>query len=181
MPYKGYSMAKISDIAQRAKVATGTVYIYFRCKDDLLLHCKKDVISTKPEAIKQAVDPQAPAMDRLYQFFVKHVEMFWDEPYLAWFLVVEMRQNEEVYQRNPEFNPMNDYLEHVQELIREAVNDGSISPVDPVAMSYLLVGGMDMILTQWFCGNNNKDMMSIMEDIRIILEYGVGRERATSV
>ncbi len=173
--HKGYTMAKITEIAQIAKVATGTVYIYFKGKDDLLLHCMREVISSKLESIRAAGDPAESAMERLYNFFIRHVEMFWNEPYLARFLVVEVRQNEEFYQRNPEFNPMNAYLEFVQELTREAIAEDSITLVDPVAFSYLIVGAMDMILTQWLSGNNEKDLISIVDDIRHILQYGVKR------
>ncbi len=176
--HKGYTMAKIAEIAQIARVATGTVYIYFESKDDLLLHCMREVITSKLESIRAAGDPAEPAMERLYHFFIRHVEMFWNEPYLARFLVVEVRQNEEFYQRNPEFNPMNAYLEFVQELAREAIDEGSITLIDPVAFSYLIIGAMDMILTQWLSGNNEKDMMSIIDDIRNILQYGVKRNEA---
>jgi len=99
--------------------------------------------------------------------------MFWDEPYLARFLVVEMRRNEEFYQRHLHYNPINAYLEYVQELITAAIESGSIQPVDPTAVSYLLVNAMDMILTQWLRGNNSKDMMSIMQDIHLILQKGL--------
>jgi len=66
--HKGYSLAKISDIANQAKVATGTVYIYFESKDDLLQHCMNEVISTKLDAIKAMIDPGIPAIEQLYLF-----------------------------------------------------------------------------------------------------------------
>ena len=34
---KGFHQARISDIAKRAGVADGTIYLYFKNKDDLLL------------------------------------------------------------------------------------------------------------------------------------------------
>ena len=34
---KGFSGARVSDIAKRAKVADGTIYLYFKSKDDILV------------------------------------------------------------------------------------------------------------------------------------------------
>ncbi|MFO7659680.1 MAG: TetR/AcrR family transcriptional regulator, partial [Candidatus Cloacimonadaceae bacterium] len=87
---KGYSKANIKEIADKAGVATGTVYLYFQNKDDLLLQSMKSMMDVNLEKIKLKVAEVEPAIDRLFMFFYHHVEIFTHKPSMARFLVVEV-------------------------------------------------------------------------------------------
>ena len=50
---KGFHRTKISDIAKKAKVADGTVYLYFENKDDLLIKCFEEMLTDLMEKADQ--------------------------------------------------------------------------------------------------------------------------------
>ncbi len=43
--HKGYYGARVADIAARAGIADGTIYLYFRSKEDILVKLFDEVIS----------------------------------------------------------------------------------------------------------------------------------------
>jgi len=170
---KGSTMATIADVAKKARVALGTVYVYFNSKDDLLQNCMKEIINTEiATIIKNTADIPDP-MDRLYAFFMHHVELVKNKPYIARFLAVEARQNENFSKRNPGYNPLHQYIDFVKEITRKAIEDKKIQAIDPDAMAFLLVGAMDIILWQWLAEDESIDIDNICTHVRQILHPGV--------
>ncbi len=170
---KGFSGSTISDVAKKAGVACGTVYLYFKNKDDLLIQCMHEMIDSKLKGIKNEISHFEKANERLYQFFIKHIELFTQNPDVARFMLVEVRQSEEFYTRYPTYNPLNEYISYVQTLIRDAINEGTHRDVDVTALSYMIIGAMDLTLTQWLIGNKDLDLIHITDKIRDILRHGI--------
>jgi len=149
------------------------VYVYFNSKDDLLQNCMKEIINTEiATIIKNTADIPDP-MDRLYAFFMHHVELVKNKPYIARFLAVEARQNENFSKRNPGYNPLHQYIDFVKEITRKAIEDKKIQAIDPDAMAFLLVGAMDIILWQWLAEDESIDIDNICTHVRQILHPGV--------
>ncbi len=177
---KGFSAATIKDVAKAAKVAAGTVYLYYKNKDDLLIQCMHELMDKTMHEIKLEAAQETDPIERLYKFILKHIEHFSQNPVLARFLIVEIRQSEEFYTRYPTFNPLNEYLSHVRSLIDEAANAGVLKEIDHQALSYMIIGTMDQVLTQWLIGGAKLDLIKISGDIRKILRSGITlTEKAT--
>ncbi|HNQ44554.1 MAG TPA: TetR/AcrR family transcriptional regulator, partial [Candidatus Cloacimonadota bacterium] len=133
---KGSELTTIADIAKKARIAQGTVYVYFESKDDLLKHCMKEIITAEINTIIEATAQIPDTMDRLFEFFVKHIELVKNKPYVARFLTLETRQHEEFYLHNPDFNPLKLYLDFVLKVTREAIAVGRIRNISADAMAY---------------------------------------------
>ncbi len=118
---KGSNQATIADVAKKARVALGTVYVYFDSKDDLLQHCMKEIIETEINGIINRTAEVSNHMDRLYEFFMHHVALVKEKPYIARFIAVEARQNENFIRRNPGYNPLLKYLDFVKEVTTSAI------------------------------------------------------------
>lgn len=170
---KGYSQSSIIEVAKLANVAVGTVYIYFQNKDDLLIQCMHEIMDSRLTQIKAEAAKADTAMERLYQFFIKHIELFSQNPDYARLMVVEVRQSEEFYKRYPTYNPLNDYLEYVRTLVQNAIDEGSIKQVDAKALAFLIIGAMDLSLTQWLIGDEKLDLIQMTDNIRRILATGI--------
>ena len=65
---KGFYLAKVSDVAKAANVADGTIYLYFKNKDDLLINLfeqKMELILQRFKAyLKDIIDP----VEKLHRF-----------------------------------------------------------------------------------------------------------------
>ena len=170
---KGYVNTTMSDVSLQAKVGIGTLYNYFRNKDDMLLQCMKKTIEDEIHVIREASEAEADPIDRLHSFFLKHSELIQCKPYIAKFLVVELRQSEGFYKRNPSYNPMNYYLDYCQGILQGAMDSGRIRKVDVKTLSYIVIGTMDMIFTQWLISGKTLDIKVMFESVRNILKLGL--------
>ncbi len=170
---KGSNQATIADVAKKARVALGTVYVYFDSKDDLLQHCMKEIIETEINGIISKTSSIPVHMDRLYEFFQHHVTLVQEKPYIARFIAVEARQNENFIRRNPGYNPLHKYLDFVKEVTSAAIQENQVKNIDAEALALLLVGSMDIVLWNWLAGESEMDINTIGARIRQILHAGV--------
>lgn len=70
---KGFAAATIRDIAQAAGVAEGSIYLYFKNKQDLLVHLPRQFMQPPLEAFQQATLDGAPAPDNLLRFMAQNM------------------------------------------------------------------------------------------------------------
>jgi AcrR family transcriptional regulator len=76
----GYRKASVDEIARRAGVAKGTVYLYFKNKTDLLVYAialekKKHLV-----VMKEVLDAEMPARERLRAYLRKAVALITEMP-----------------------------------------------------------------------------------------------------
>ena len=169
---KGFHNTKIKDIAKLANVADGTVYLYFTTKDDLFIKAFDELISEKLIVMKELINEENTYFEQLSQFFDYHVKLFTDEPYIARFLSIELRQSSEFYKKYPDYQPIKRYLSFLQEIIVKAIKEGSIRDVDPVTLSYIMFGTMDFVLTEWSTKDQPFTLDDILQKVKDILRYG---------
>jgi TetR/AcrR family transcriptional regulator, fatty acid metabolism regulator protein len=168
----GSQQATIADVAKAAKTAQGTIYLYFSSKEELLNECLQKIINPEIQAIIDATQGITDTMDRLYEFFVQHIKLVQQKPYIARFLTMEARQNEEFYRAWPDYNPLKKYLNWVQKTAEEAIADKRIRPLDTKAFAFLIVGVMDLTMAQWLANPENLDIFDMAESIRDIIRHG---------
>lgn len=71
---KGFDRATISDVARAAGVADGSIYNYFRSKQDLLVHLPRQFIQSPIQAVHAAASvEQAPDPEVLLQMVVQNI------------------------------------------------------------------------------------------------------------
>jgi AcrR family transcriptional regulator len=93
---QGFHAAPVSQIAEQAKVGAGTVYRYFKNKEDLLNQLYLEIKSRVHEAMNEGINPEMPLealFKRLwlntFEFDIKHpqefsfVEQYCDSPFLT--------------------------------------------------------------------------------------------------
>jgi TetR/AcrR family fatty acid metabolism transcriptional regulator len=169
----GYSNATINDVAIKAGIANGTVYLYFNSKVDLFVQAMREVISSKLNEIKNIISKVDSPIDKLYMFINLHIELFTKNRDAVRFMVVEWRQSEDFYRKNPGYNPFNEYLNYVSSLCSEAVESGAIRKVNPRTLAYMIVGTMDFVMTQWISDAEEIDLLKLTEEMSEILREGL--------
>jgi TetR/AcrR family transcriptional regulator, fatty acid metabolism regulator protein len=172
---RGSQQTTVADIAKKAKIAQGTVYVYFSSKEELLNECMQQIIGTEIDSIIEATKDIPDTMDRLFGFFELHIALVKEKPYIARFLTMEARQNDDFFALYPDFNPLKRYLDYVKELGRKAIAEKRIRELDVEAFAYLIVGVMDLAMTQWLV-YKDLDIAKMAASIRDILKYGVNEK-----
>src|SRR5437773_8705999 len=80
---EGFYNAKVSQIAQAAGVADGTIYLYFKSKDDLLIQLFEDRMERVNATLRQALAAEASAAERLKGVVRLHLELVQDNREMA--------------------------------------------------------------------------------------------------
>jgi len=80
---KGFHETTIQDIAEAAGVGLGTLYLYARSKEDLLMQVFRERIVDMIDDSYQQVDPSADLLDQLMTFFDHHIDYHKRDPALS--------------------------------------------------------------------------------------------------
>jgi TetR/AcrR family fatty acid metabolism transcriptional regulator len=146
---RGFFNAQVADVARVAGVAAGTVYLYFKSKDDLLVsifeRSMREGLASGRAAVADLDDPR----ERLLRLARAHLARLGNDRNLAIVFQVELRQSTKFMER---FSAtlLRDYLG----LIREAIADGQREglfrqDVKATAMAKMLFGALDEMATNW--------------------------------
>ncbi len=173
---KGYAKCTMADVANHARVGVGTLYNYFRNKDDLLLQCMKKTIEDEIEIIRLESEKITDPFERLTYFMHEHRLLIESKPYIGRFLIIELRQSESFYKRNPSYNPMQYYLDFIRDIFAEGVKAGQIRKIDPEVMAISILGTVDMLLTQWLIHGRDYDIEGLWDKYKEIIRSGVAKK-----
>src|SRR4051794_24632085 len=89
----GFFAAKVSDVAKEAGVADGTIYLYFKSKDDLLISLFGRRMQQVNATLKGATDGHRSPREQLRALIKAYLQLVHDEPAAAEVLTIELRQS----------------------------------------------------------------------------------------
>jgi TetR/AcrR family fatty acid metabolism transcriptional regulator len=146
---EGFYNAKVSQIAAAAGVADGTIYLYFKNKDDLLIQLFEDRMEQVNATLRAALASETSATERLRRVVKLHLELIQQNPHMGEVITVELRQSAKFIKEyaNPKFA---EFLR----LIAGAIVDGQTSgelrtDLDPYLVARALFGALDEIALAW--------------------------------
>jgi TetR/AcrR family fatty acid metabolism transcriptional regulator len=152
---KGYFNSKVADIAKAAGVADGTVYLYFKNKDDVL-HSIFDRAMDEfiAEGRRELASIEKPE-DRLRRIAELHLERLGADRDMAIVFQVELRGSIKFMQ---EFSAAG-FAEYL-DIIRATIEDGQKSGVfradlKPIVCAKMLYGALDEMVTNWILSNRS--------------------------
>jgi len=146
---RGYFNSQVADVARVAGVAAGTVYLYFRSKDDLLVsifeRTMREALAEGRAAVAEVRDPQ----QRLRRLARLHLARLGRDRNLAVVFQVELRQSTKFMERLST-TLLRDYLGLIRSAIADGQRDGVFrADVRPTATAKMLFGALDEMATNW--------------------------------
>lgn len=162
---KGFASSKMEDIAREAGMGKGTVYEYFRSKEDIFLALFEEIKAAFYQRIF-IIDKQLPAREILKVFIasslnsfeewsdVCHIFLdFWAEHKRAGFSQFRF---DEFYKEGKE---------KLAALIQEGINQGAFKPVNPMYTASLITAVIDGLLLQWVLNPKGLALKDLAPDI----------------
>lgn len=151
---KGFHQARVSDIARRAGVADGTIYLYFKNKEDLLLSIFEEKMDLLLNRLGQALQGVDDPLDRVRRFARFHFEQVRTNRSVAEVLQVELRlSNKFIKEYRPE--KLWAYLNVFGQIVRDGQATGLFRPdIDHFITSWAFFGAMDELAMQWVLARN---------------------------
>src|SRR4029077_5178057 len=172
---RGFFSAQVADIARAAGVAAGTVYLYFKSKDDLLVsifdRSMREGLTLGRAVVADLDDPR----ERLRRLARAPLARLGGDRNLAIVFQVELRQSTKFMER---FSAtlLRDYLG----LIRDAIADGQRAgifrtDIKATAMAKMLFGALDEMATNWILSRRR---YSLEADADTVVELFLNGARA---
>jgi TetR/AcrR family fatty acid metabolism transcriptional regulator len=124
---KGFFNSKVSEIARAAEVADGTIYLYFRNKDDRLISLFEEKMGEVVADVRRRVADGGNALEKLRIFIENHMDLLEREAGLVEVLQVELRQSTKFLK---DYTPVNffEYLEIISDILEEGRREGVLRP-----------------------------------------------------
>ncbi len=155
---KGFFNATVAEIARAAGVADGTIYLYFKSKDDLLLSVFDEKMALLCAAAREATDGSATAAEALRKIVALHLQAVEENPSVAAVLIVELRQSS-AFVRDADKPRLTEYLNLIGNWVKRGQATGEFRPdVHPGAVKRALFGALDEISLGWLVARNKFDL-----------------------
>ena len=153
---KGFYNATIADVAKAAEVAEGTIYLYFKNKDDLLISIFEQSIDFFIQEVKKEIDGIKNPKDKLRRFLTLHLKLVQENPNLAQVLQIELRQSSK-FMKEYEGGKFADYMNVVRAILEEGKELGVFrEDINPRILRRAIFGAVDELALEWLVMEKKK-------------------------
>lgn len=146
---KGFYNSTVADVAREADVADGTIYLYFKNKDDLLISIFEYSMDIFIQAALKELTKSTDPRDKLKGFVTLHLRLVQKNQDLAQVIQIELRQSSKFIKEyaNEKFFS---YLDIVQGIVEEGQKAGQFKQnLDPVILKRAIFGAIDEMALEW--------------------------------
>ena len=171
--HNGYFNSKVADIASEAGVADGTVYLYFKSKEDILHsifdRSVEEALDAARNRIKELDDPR----EKLRQIALLHLERLGSDRDLAVVFQVELRGSTKFME---EFSAAGfaEYLTLIRSTFEEGQKAGVFrSDLNAKTVSKILFGALDEMATNWILSKRRYKLTPMADEVLDIFLNGV--------
>ncbi|MCB9729612.1 MAG: TetR/AcrR family transcriptional regulator [Deltaproteobacteria bacterium] len=160
----GYYSSKVSDIAREAGVADGTIYLYFKNKEDLLIQVFLDTMNVILERQEQVLAGMTDPTERLRAFITTHFDLVSSSPALAEVVTVELRQSSK-FMRSTDMKPFGRYLGIIARIVQEGQEGGFFASTVPARrVARALFGVLDEFALEWAMAEQPAPLSEVAEE-----------------
>jgi TetR/AcrR family fatty acid metabolism transcriptional regulator len=172
----GYYNSRVSDIAREAGIASGTIYLYFRTKEEILVTLFRDKMAAFVAHLRQEIAGEADAVAKIRRLVERHFSVLEQSPALAEVVQVELRQGHKFF-RGASAHEVSAYFELIGSVLEEGVAAGRFRADLPVKVATkVLFGAMDQMATSWVLGKRGYRLVDAADAVATIFLKGVTRD-----
>jgi TetR/AcrR family fatty acid metabolism transcriptional regulator len=171
----GYHQAQVSKIAKQAGVADGTIYLYFKNKEDILISLFEEKMGEFVEKIEEKIAGKVTAGEKLLIMIETHFQLLSEDHHMAIVTQLELRQsNKDLRLRINEV--LRGYLKVIDKIILEGKETGEFSnDLDVRLARQMIFGTIDETVTSWVMNEEKYDLMSLASPVHKLLINGCGK------
>lgn len=173
MGQSGYHNAPISRIAREAGVADGTVYLYFKNKEDVLISILADAIGRVVAEIEERFKTETDPFRKLHHLVAVYFEKLGTNKNLALVTQIHLRQSDQAMRRQigDIIRPYYGLIDHV---LRDGIEKGIFrQEIDPRIARRMVFGTMDETITAWVLTGAKYDLLGLIDQVVDLLVHGM--------
>lgn len=171
---QGYFQSTIAQIAGEAGVADGTIYLYFKNKDDILVQFFSYKTKQVFERFREEVDRADTALDKLRNLVRIHLEEFQRDRNMA--IVYQTETHQISRMAEDQIREMSKlYLDIISEIVECGQEEGAIRRDLYLGLvKRLIIGSVDEVINTWLHAGGQYDLVSMAEPLVELFIRGIG-------
>lgn len=169
----GYYNSRVSDIAREAGIASGTIYLYFKTKDEILVTLFREKMAEWVAHVRKEIAGVTDPVAKIRRLVALHFAVLEANPALAEVVQVELRQGHKFF-RGASAHEVSAYFDLIGSVLDEGVAAGLVRNDLPVKVATkVLFGAMDQVATSWVLGKRAYRLVDAADAVAAIFIQGV--------
>lgn len=169
----GYHQAQVSKIAKEAGVADGTIYLYFKNKEDILVSLFNQKMGQLIEVAEKKIDEEQSVEEKFRLLIYMHLYQLSKDPNLAIVTQLELRQSDQNIRKQIN-NILKNYLSLIDKVLQLCIDEGYFKQdIDPLVARYMIFGTLDETVTNWLMKERKYDLVSLVDPIHNLFLDGL--------
>src|SRR5690554_1730800 len=145
----GYHNSQVSRIAKEAGVADGTIYLYFKNKEDILISVFEEKLGIFVEKSKEYLEREKSIEKKLFHLIEMHLMQLEEDHDLAIVTQLELRQSNKDL-RTKINSVLRDYLDLIDSVLTEGIEKGFFPKNLELRIArQIIFGSIDEVATNW--------------------------------
>lgn len=171
---QGFYQSTVAQIAREAGVADGTIYLYFKNKDDILVNFFDYKTKLVFERFRTEVNQAESGLDKLRNLIRRHLAEFQRDRDMAILYQVGTHQIDRLAEDQiREMSKM--YQDLVSEIVEAGQQEGSIRKDLYVGLvKRFILGGVDEVINTWLHSEREYDLVSMADPLVELFVRGIG-------
>ncbi|MFZ5597635.1 MAG: TetR/AcrR family transcriptional regulator [Bacillota bacterium] len=172
----GYHGSQVSRIAREAGVAEGTIYLYFKNKEDVLISIFRNKLGEFISSAPQLLNNIENSFEQLAYLIYLHFYRLQNDRKLAHVLQIELRQSDKSIRKGIS-GIIREYYHLIERIIEDGIKKGFFSPdMDPKIARKIIFGSIDEVVTSWVLSNSEYNLLDLSEQVYNTLARAVSRD-----
>ncbi len=169
----GYHQAQVSKIAKEAGVADGTIYLYFKNKEDILISVFREKMAIFVNNVEVILKQDIDTSEKLFRMIDSHFRILHEDRHLAIVTQLELRQsNKELRLRINEV--LKEYLTLLDAILKEGIVNGALDEGLDIRLARQMVfGTIDETITSWVMNDQKYDLMKLSPEVHRLIMNGM--------
>ena len=169
----GYHQAQVSKIAKQAGVADGTIYLYFKNKEDILISVFQEKMGLFVDNLQNIIKDGTTSSDKLLKMVENHFRVLATDHHLAIVTQLELRQsNKEIRLKINEV--LKEYLMLLDDILIEGIDNGEFNEELDIRLArHMVFGTIDETITTWVMNEQKYDLMKLAPKVHKLLLGGM--------
>lgn len=170
---KGFFNSKVADIAGEAGIADGTVYLYFKSKEDILHSIFDRAMAEFIAEGKSELASLTSAEDKLRKIAQLHLARLSADRDLAIVFQVELRGSTK-FMREFSAAGFSEYLDIIRQTIDEGQQEKAFrSDIKPIVAAKIFYGSLDEMVTNWILSKKSYSLTPMADEVMKIFVGGI--------
>jgi TetR/AcrR family fatty acid metabolism transcriptional regulator len=171
---QGFYQSTVAQIAREAGVADGTIYLYFKNKDDILVQFFNYRTKQVFDGFRAAVDQADNSLDKLRNLIRRHLMEFQRDRDMAVVYQVETHQSSRLAEEQIRAMAKM-YQDLVSEIVETGQQEGSIRKDLYVSLvKRFILGAVDEVINTWLHSDKNYDLVTMANPLVDLFIRGIG-------